>query len=189
MKEKHARRTTEVDSFLFDDRLREISIPNIDSEFNIENVPLIDYGAKEDEIFGDLELGEEESMEELDVTKIYENELALSDDEIEEIKKFEDGLNKETLVRKDLPSTFYPDQVPRTSQRPGKRPEYPGKHPETQTQPKHRLDLNSDVGNDICMENIAKIHKYLDEDTRAEEKLSEEIAKTLAFIGRGLARK
>ncbi|KAI5190101.1 hypothetical protein NEMIN01_0886 [Nematocida minor] len=139
-------------------------------ELDIDNIRLIDYGAKDDELLKDLSINDEESIDELDMTKIYENELEQSDDDLEigdeEMKKirgFEESINQKTKNKRNMLSTFYP-------------------HMETGYN-SHVPDLNSDVDNDICKENIKKIYSYLKEDQEKEEEIQREIEKTIEYIG------
>lgn len=145
------------------------SILDDQNDLDIDNVRLIDYGDKDDEIFKDLSIDEEECADELDITKIYENELEESEDQfgigeenMKKIQGFEESIKQKAHRKKDLLSTFYPHM----------ETGYISKVP----------DLNSDVDNDICRENIKKIHSYLDEDLQKEEELAREIEKTMQYI-------
>ncbi|KAI5188654.1 hypothetical protein NECID01_0267 [Nematocida sp. AWRm77] len=141
---------------------KDTGIAKLEEEFGSDHIPFIDYSCKEDAIFGNLGLDEEESMDnELDITKIYENELELSENELRKVNAFEKEFNLRPLLSD---STLF------------------GKHTEQEMKPHLRLDLNSDVGNDICLENIRKIHKYLDEDAKTEKAFEEEISKTLRYM-------
>ncbi|KAH9386192.1 uncharacterized protein NEMAJ01_1088 [Nematocida major] len=136
-------------------------------ELGIENIRLIDYGGKDDEIFKDLSMDDAESIDDLDITKIYENELEQSNDELEigeedlrKIRGFEESVNGKGKANTHMFGSFYPNadtgyRVP---------------------------DLNSDVDNDICKENIRKIYSYLGEDQKKEEEMQVEIEKTLEYI-------
>ncbi|KAI5167666.1 hypothetical protein NEIRO02_2156 [Nematocida sp. AWRm79] len=145
------------------------SILSDQDELGIDNIRLIDYGGKDDEMFKDLSINDQESISELDITKIYENELEQSDgdlsideDEIKKIKGFEESINQKSRNNTHLLGTFYP---------------------QIDTAYNSRVaDLNSDVDNDICKENIKKIHSYLKEDQEKEEEIQVEIEKTLEYI-------
>lgn len=145
------------------------SISSGQDEIDIDNIRLIDYGGKDDEMFKDLSIDEPESIDALDMTKIYENELEQSDDELElgeeemkRIRGFEESIKDKTKRRAGFLGNFYP----------GIDTAYNSKVP----------DLNSDVDNDICRENIKKIYNYLNEDQNKEKEIREEIAKTLEYI-------
>jgi len=127
-----------------------------------DDIPLIDYELKEDAIFGKQQSNELENIEELDeldITHIYENELELSDDEVEKIKKFEKGLEQNTAKIKGAFKDK--DLDPRT---------------------KLTIMLNSDVGNDIYKENVNKIYRYLEEDEKTEKALEKEIEKMAEYV-------
>lgn len=145
------------------------SISSDHNEIDMDNVRLIDYGDKDDEIFKDLSIDGEETVDELDITKIYENELEGSEDgfgigeeNMKKIKEFEGSINQRPLDKKGLLSTLYPNM----------EIGYNSKVP----------DLNSDVDNDICKENIKKIYTYLNEDMQKEEEIEKEIERTLKYI-------
>ncbi|KAI5171347.1 hypothetical protein NEFER03_0706 [Nematocida sp. LUAm3] len=116
------------------EKLREEFFPSLDidldntirNNLDLENIPLIEYPSKEDEILRDLSI-DETVDEEINVSKIYQNEL----NELNELD-----------------------------------PHYEGTHKQWTD-----VGLNSDVDNDICMENIKRIHKYLDDDAQAEREM------------------
>ncbi|KAI5184379.1 hypothetical protein NEHOM01_0124 [Nematocida homosporus] len=126
----------------------------IEGAFDIDNIQLIDYGLKDDELFKNLKMSSDGSIDDLDENKIYENELAMSEDEIERIR----GPGRKSHVRGGVGLS------------------------EMDTQTNRILSLNSDVGNDICKENLRKIHFYLDEDEKREKALEEEISRTLGYL-------
>lgn len=134
------------------------AVAGLEEAFDADNIQLIDYGSKEDEIFRSFE-EEEENTDDLDVSKIYRNELEASDDEIEKIKKFEEDLTKDIKIGASKKDT---DMHIRLG-----------------------IDLNSDVGNDICKENLQKIYNYLKGDEEAERNFEQEIKKTSEFIAQG----
>lgn len=116
------------------------SIERIEEEMDLENIPLIEYPSREEEILRDLRIQDPETDEEINVSKIYQNELELTEEE----RLFEDQTTRHVAI------------------------------------PLH-FELNSDVGNDICLENIKKIHKYLSDDAQAEATLQQEIQKTKEY--------
>ncbi|EHY66469.1 hypothetical protein NERG_00109 [Nematocida ausubeli] len=147
------------------------SILSDQDELGIDNIRLIDYGGKDDEMFKDLSINDPEDISELDMTKIYENELEQSDDDLdigeEEIKKirgFEESIDHKSRHNTQMFGTLYPHMDTAYNSR--------------------VADLNSDVGNDICKENIKKIYSYLKEDQKQEEEIQAEIEKTLEYIRR-----
>lgn len=145
------------------------SISSDPNEIDIDNVRLIDYGDKDDEIFKDLSINDEESADVLDITKIYENELEesdaqfdIEDENMKKIQGFEESINQKSSNKRNILSTFYPHiDIGCSSKVP---------------------DLNSDVDNDICKENIKKIYSYLHEDLQKEEDVEAEIEKTMKYI-------
>lgn len=143
--------------------IQEAGITQLEDEFALDHLPFIDYGLKEDTIFGNLDIDGEEAMNELDITKIYENELELSENELEKVNAF----------GRDF--TFQ-------SPRPGSTIFGPAGGLDGKTQLPLNVDLNSDVGNDICWENIKKIHQYLEEDAQTERALEAELNKAVEFM-------
>lgn len=135
------------------------AVAGLEEAFDADNIHLIDYGSKEDEIFRSLE-SNEENVEDLDISKIYMNELEISEDEMEHIKKFEEDLRKNTRIEQSTGDS----------------------RKDTGICTKLGIDLNSDVGNDICKENLEKIYTYLKRDEEAEKVFEQEIGKTFDFI-------
>ncbi|KAI5180348.1 hypothetical protein NEOKW01_0652 [Nematocida sp. AWRm80] len=135
--------------------LEGIEIDSIDIEgltnIDTDNIPLIDYTLKENKIFGELNDLSNDSLDELDITKIYNNEL---EDEI-------DSCSNSNIYRLDTLDNKYKESIPVES---------------------YKLELNSDVGNDICLDNINKIYTYLKNDLELEKQLEEEIQKSIAYL-------
>lgn len=153
-------------SLLLSGKIENTFNPDAYNDIETDNIPLVDYGSKEDKILRDIDLeGEEESMEELDVTKIYRNELEMSGDELDEINRFGDDLFNG------------PEKTVETSRTFNRTTLNPSHH-------KLGIDLNSDVCNEIALESVEKIHEYLEEDEKRELALAEELRVTEEQMGK-----
>lgn len=147
-------------------------------DFDIENISLVDYGSKEDEMFSGIDLNEDTGYSEpIDDSKIYTNELDGSESDAspplsvasmdEEMKEFEKELRGSEMEVGALSA----------GGRAGRQLDC-GANQDLLSGSIMKIEINSDVGNDICVENIRKIHAYVDSDIQKERDLSAAILRT-----------
>lgn len=129
------------------------SIVGDENDFDSDNISFVDFGSKEDEIFTDIDKlsltrsPQHSESVDIDETKIYQDELKI---------KLNTDIEEIVQSRKELEKKgAFSETIDNTV----------------------RVDLNSDVGNDICLENIKKIHSYLDSDEKQEKLFSATLEK------------
>jgi hypothetical protein len=131
----------------------DISLQN--KGFEIDSLSLAEYDPKDDEVFRDMSIYEDmDYSEPIDESKIYRDEL--------EYREFGGDNMEEELARMEEEIAT----MGREEKRYYLRSRLAGES-------LLRADVNSDIGNDICKENIRKIHVYLEGDMERERELEQ----------------